>query len=156
MYIRPINPNLEVARCCCRLEGFCTPVTVQVSYWDFQNYQRKLILAKEQLAHQSLAGNPLQDGASRCSPAFPHLQCCKRFSHDTKQNVTILPRKSTRQIKHKIKTRERRAMERRTGVRSQPLSLPRQHDNAGLGVARPAPLLRKAARSELTLKHISR
>lgn len=62
--------NLEVARRCWSLEGFCTPVTVQVSYWDFQTYQGKLIWARE---HQGVAGNMFQDGASRCSPCFPSL-----------------------------------------------------------------------------------
>lgn len=70
--------------------------------------------------------------------------------------MTTHPRKSTREIKHKIKTREGRAMERRAGASSQPLSLPQLQDDAGPGVARPAPLLKKGARSAPTLIHISR
>lgn len=38
-------------------------------------------------------------------PVFPHLQCWKWFSPDTKWNMTTHPRKSTREIS-KIKTRE--------------------------------------------------
>lgn len=70
--------------------------------------------------------------------------------------MTTHPTKSTREIKHKIKTREGRAMERRAGASSQPLSLPQLQDDAEPGVARPAPLLKKGARSAPTLIHISR
>lgn len=61
---------LEAARCCCGLRGLCIPTTAHVSYWDFQIYQRRLIWSRDQLSHQNVAGDLLQDGASRCSPCL--------------------------------------------------------------------------------------
>lgn len=67
--------------------------------------------------------------------------------------MTTHPRISTREIKHKIS--EGRAMERRAGASSQPLSQPPLQDNPGPGVARLAPLLKEAGGSAQTLLKVS-